>query len=145
MSKQIIAVSSNASTVTINFNFQTVSIILSAAVSLSVLIGLIVKAVSKFNALESELKNLREDLNTINVSTKKIEVLQKDYVGIDKRLDLHIQDYLNRVEAVNLICRQLDQKIDHKFIRLSGSMKDVEKFLQSQGVFKIREYEYEKD
>lgn len=143
MSKQIIAVNPNS--VTINFNLQTVSIILSAAVSLSLLIGFLIKSVSKFNALESEIKNLRDDLNAVNISTQKIEVLQKEYTGLDKRLDLHVQDYLNRVEAVNLICRQLDEKINHKFGRVAASMKDVEHFLQGQGVFKIREYEQDKD
>ncbi|BAZ02244.1 hypothetical protein NIES37_62560 [Tolypothrix tenuis PCC 7101] len=135
----------NPNSVTINFNLQTVSILLSASVSLSVLIGLIIKTVSKFNALEAEIKNLREDLNTVNISTQKTEILQKEYTGLDKRLDLHVQDYLNRVEAVNLICRQLDEKINHKFGRVAASMRDVEHFLQGQGVFKIREYEHDKD
>ena len=137
-----IAVSANNEPGSISINFQTISIGLSAAVSLSVLIGLIIKLVSKFDSITGDIKDLREDLDKINITLTDIKTIQKDISSLDKRHDLHVQDYLNRVEAVNLITRQLDEKINHKFGRTASSIKDIEQFLAGQGLFKIRETDY---
>lgn len=136
----IISTSGNNSSIEINA--QSLSIALSAAVSLSVLIGVLVNLVSKFNNVTSEVKNLREDLTAINLSMTEFKNLQKDVNGLDKRHDLLAQSYANRVEAVNLIVRQLDEKIEHKFGRLAVSISDIESFLSKQGLFKVREANY---
>ncbi|UYD38975.1 hypothetical protein [Tolypothrix sp. PCC 7601] len=142
MYAETIAVNPNNEPVSIRLDFQTVSIALSAAVSLSVLIGLIIKLVSKFDSITGDIKDLREDLDKININLADIKTIQKDIINLDKRHDLHVQDYLNRVEAVNLITRQLNEKIDHKFGRTAASIKDIEQFLAGQGLFKIRETDY---
>lgn len=138
INKEIIATNPN-SNVSISLNIQTISIGLSAAVSLSILVGLVIKAVSNFSNLTADIKDLREDINSINLIAAEIKANQKELTSLDKRLDLHIQDYHNRVEVVNLITRQLDEKINHKFSRNYNSIQDIEKFLQSQGRFHIRE------
>jgi hypothetical protein len=142
MYTKTIAVNANNEPVSISINLQTISIGLSAIVSLSVLIGLIIKLVSKFDSITGDIKDLREDLDKINLNLDDIKTIQKDINNLDKRHDLHVQDYLNRVEAVNLITRQLDEKINHKFGRTAASIKDIEQFLAGQGLFKIRETDY---
>ncbi|MBD2210186.1 hypothetical protein H6G27_09880 [Nostoc linckia FACHB-104] len=126
---------------TFSVSLETVSISLGIVVSLTVIGTVAVKVITKFNSLAEEIKDLREDLKEYKETTEQIKSIQKEVTGLDKRLDLLVQEHHNRVEAVNLIARQLDEKIGHKFGRLAGSMRDVEKFLQSQGIFKMHEYE----
>ncbi|BAY77961.1 hypothetical protein NIES25_44310 [Nostoc linckia NIES-25] len=60
---------------------------------------------------------------------------------IEKTLDLHIQEYVNRKDVMQMLLGQLDQKINHKFKRLLFYTRDVQRFLQKDTAFKMREYE----
>lgn len=74
-----------------------------------------------------------------------IDVVKDDLIlrhkDIDKRLDIHLQDYSNRAEMVNYMINGMNEKIDHKFNRLYSSMRDMEKYLQQKNQdFRVREY-----
>ncbi|MEH2000441.1 MAG: hypothetical protein V7L00_17125 [Nostoc sp.] len=60
---------------------------------------------------------------------------------LEKNLDLHIQEYVNRKDVIQMVLGQLDQKINHKFKRLLFYTRDVQRFLQKDTTFNIREYE----
>lgn len=60
---------------------------------------------------------------------------------LEKRFDIHLENYINRQEMVNMVTSQLDQKIDHRFNRSYGSIRDLEKFLQKNyPTFRVREF-----
>ena len=74
----------------------------------------------------------------IDVVRDDLLIQQKD---IEKRLDIHLQDYLNRTEMINYIIGGMNEKMDHKFNRLYSSMRDIEKYLQQKNQdFRVREY-----
>ncbi|MEA5506177.1 hypothetical protein VB735_24280 [Halotia wernerae UHCC 0503] len=53
----------------------------------------------------------------------------------------HPQLGLNRKDVIQMLLGQLDQKINHKFKRLLFYTRDVQRFLQRDTSFQIREYE----
>ncbi|MEH2258329.1 hypothetical protein [Nostoc sp.] len=65
----------------------------------------------------------------------------KKITDIDHRLDLHIQDYVNRKDTITLLIGGIKETMEHRTNRLYTSMKDIEKHLQLQGSFKIREFQ----
>ena len=65
---------------------------------------------------------------------------------LDKRLDIHLQDYINYKDGNLLSHNGLQERIDHKWERTENefnsikiSIKELQGFLQSKGDFKIRE------
>ncbi|MHC5598254.1 MAG: hypothetical protein ACYTXC_20335 [Nostoc sp.] len=60
---------------------------------------------------------------------------------LERTLDLHIQDYVNRKDLIQMLLGQLDQKITHKFKRLLFYTRDVQRYLQKGTDYTIREYE----
>lgn len=64
------------------------------------------------------------------------------HAALEKKLDIHIENYINRQEMVNMLTSQLDQKVDHRFGRCYGSIRDIEKFLQKyhRETFRVREF-----
>ena len=59
---------------------------------------------------------------------------------IEKRFDVHLNDYERSADLTTLICNQLREAIEHKYKRLSYSMRDIEKYLQKNQNFRTREY-----
>jgi len=59
---------------------------------------------------------------------------------IEKRFDVHLNDYERSADLTTLICNQLREAIEHKYKRLSYSMRDIEKYLQKNQNFRNREY-----
>ena len=76
------------------------------------LVGIIYKIAQIEKAIYTAIDLVKDDL----------VIRHKD---IDKRLDIHLQDYSNRAEIVNYMINGLDEKIDHKFTRLYSSMRDI--------------------
>lgn len=85
------------------------------------------KAYIRLEAIEKAIKEQNEYLH-------KIEKL-------DRQLELHVQEYVNRKDVVQMVLGQLNEKIDHKFRRTLFYTRDVQRFLQRTTEFKIREYE----
>lgn len=61
---------------------------------------------------------------------------------LEKKLDIHLENYINRQEMMNMLTAQLDQKIEHKFGRCYGTIRDMEKYLQKNHnpAYRVREY-----
>lgn len=90
--------------------------------------------ISNLNNISGSITQIKEDLKEHADNKEKIR-------DLDKRLDLHIQDYINRKDTVTLLIAQVSQTVDHRTNRLYTSMKDIENHLQLQGNFKIREFQ----
>ena len=128
-------------------NLESTGVILAIIISACTLAGIVVKIITQFNTITNTLKEIEEDLikHIASEGHEKIEPKLRRIEELDKKVDLHIQDMMNRKEAVNMIANQLDQKINHKFSTLSHSMKDVESYLNKQGNFRIRQYHDERE
>jgi hypothetical protein len=150
MIKQIIITPVNNQT-GVTVTLEGASIILTILVSASMLIGVGIKVISKFNAITADIRDLREDLNThINAEghekiLQQVRILQKEAAIFDKLFAVHQANYLNRTETVNMLISQLDQKINLRWERseeeiskIISEVKELQKYLQRQGDFKIR-------
>ncbi|MEH1971117.1 hypothetical protein [Nostoc sp.] len=124
----------NSSSPGITLTLETTGIFLGILVSASLLAGVAINVISKMNRISSSITQIEEALKGYAGNAEKIR-------DLDKRFDLHIQEYINRKDVVQMVLGQLDQKINHKFRRLLFYTRDVQQFLQRDTAFKIREYE----
>jgi len=64
------------------------------------------------------------------------------HAALEKKLDIHLENYINRQEMMNLLVSQVDQKVDHKFGRSFNSIRDIERFLQKYHAetFRVRDF-----
>ncbi|WP_009631026.1 hypothetical protein [Synechocystis sp. PCC 7509] len=133
-------------------SLESIGILLGILVSLTILLGLLIQYANKINRLEINIHHLRQELlEHSSLEGHKIlldrVVRTNDYTArIEKNLELHIQDYINRKETFQFLLGQINEKIDHKFKRLSSSIKDTQKFLKKHDGFTIRDsYEENND
>ncbi len=109
-------------------------IFLGILVSGSILLGFGFKIISNINRISLSIIQIEKDLKDFADNAEKIR-------KVESRLDLHIQEYVNRKDVQQMIMGQLDQKIDHKFKRLLFYTRDMQRFLNKDTAFQIREYE----
>lgn len=57
----------------------------------------------------------------------------------ETKFDVHMQDYANRKEAVDYRLGGLNEKIEHKFNRLHAEVKELQRFMQSNFPFRVRD------
>lgn len=134
--------------VTSNFtiNLESIAVLLGILVSLTILFGVLIGYTNRINGLEIKIQHFQQELiehsnlEGHNILVEKLARSVENVNRVEKALDLHIQDYVNRKDFIQFMLGQLDQKIEHKFSRLYNSMKDVEKFLQKSNGFRVREY-----
>jgi hypothetical protein len=131
--KPIIAVNSHTDA-GIVVTLQSTSVFLAILVSGSILVGLGIKLVSNINRISLSINQIQEDLKELSVDSERIEKLER-------RLELHIQDFVNRKDVTQMLLGQLDEKINHKFKRLLFYSREMQRFLQKDTNFQIREYE----
>ncbi|MEH2216887.1 MULTISPECIES: hypothetical protein [unclassified Nostoc] len=131
--KSTIAVTANPQQ-GIVITLETTEIFLATLVSISILSGVAIRVISKMNTISSSITQIEKALKEQASNTEKI-------ARLDRTLDLHIQEYVNRKDVVQMVLGQLDQKINHKFKRLLFYTRDIQRFLQKGGNFTIREYE----
>ncbi|MBH8563757.1 hypothetical protein I8748_16425 [Nostoc sp. CENA67] len=133
--KTVIAVSNTpASSPGIIITLESAGIFLGILVSASVLITGATNLVTKMSQISSSIKRIEEELKTHASNAEKVREL-------DKRLDLHLQDYVNRKDLLQMLFGQINEKVDHKFKKLLFYTRDIQRFLQRDTDFKIRDYE----
>ncbi len=101
--------------------------------SASVLAGVCIKVVSSISRISSSIAQIEKDLKEHADNGKRIDQL-------DRKLDLHLQEYINRKDVVQILFGQLNEKVDHKFKKVLFYTRDIQSFLQRDSDFKIREY-----
>ncbi|MEH2198636.1 hypothetical protein [Nostoc sp.] len=124
----------NSSSTGVTVTLESTGIFLGILVSTSILASVAVQIISKMNKITSSITQIEEAMKEHARNAEKIRQLEKT-------LDLHIQDYVNRKDVIQMLLGQLDQKITHKFKRLLFYTRDVQRFLQRDTSFTIREYE----
>jgi hypothetical protein len=117
---------------------QSTSILLGILVSGSVLLGLAIKLISNVNKISLSITQIQKDLKQLSNDAERID-------KIERKLELHIQDFVNRKDVTQMILGQLDEKINHKFKRLLFYTREMQRFLQKDTNFQIREYEESKE
>ncbi|MGF1934549.1 MAG: hypothetical protein RM347_009115 [Nostoc sp. ChiQUE02] len=113
---------------------ETTGIFLGILVSACMLAGVAINVISKMNRISSSITQIEEALKGYASNAEQIR-------DLDKRLDLHLQEYVNRKDVVQMVMGQLDQKINHKFKRLLFYTRDIQRYMQKNTDFKMREYE----
>ncbi|MEH1772975.1 hypothetical protein [Nostoc sp.] len=131
--RSTIAVTSSSPT-GITVTLENTGIFLGILVSVFILAGAAVQIISKMNKISSSISQIEEAMKEHARNAEKIRQLERT-------LDLHIQDYVNRKDVIQMLLGQLDEKITHKFKRLLFYTRDVQRFLQKDSSFVIREYE----
>ncbi|QMS87303.1 hypothetical protein HUN01_06790 [Nostoc edaphicum CCNP1411] len=118
----------------ITLTLESTGVFLGILVSVSALAGVAIRIISKMNSISASISQIELALKEQANNAEKIR-------DLDKRFDLHIQEYVNRKDVVQMVMGQLDQKINHKFKRLLFYTRDIQRFLQRDTTFNIREYE----
>ncbi|GBG21056.1 hypothetical protein NIES4072_47380 [Nostoc commune NIES-4072] len=118
----------------ITVTLESVGVFTGILVSISVLGTLAIKLVNNLNNISTSIAQIKEDLKEHADNAEKIR-------DLNHKLDLHIQDYINRKDTITLLIAQVTQTVEHRTNRLYTSMKDIENFLQTQGNFKIRDFQ----
>lgn len=146
MNKTVIAVSSNNTQPTLTLTLESTGILLGILVSFSILLGGTVKVITKFNSISNSIRDLREDLNSNIKALEQFKTLNSEVLVLDRKIDLHLQEYVNRKETVQFTIGQLDQKIDHnrkrweeELTEVEAEVKQLENYLQRNSDFKVRE------
>lgn len=124
----------NTSNPIVTVTLESVGVFTGILVSISVLGTLAIKLVNNLNNISTSISQIKEDLKEHANNAKKI-------TDLDHRLDLHIQDYVNRKDTITLLIGQTKEVMEHRTNRLYTSMKDIENYLQLQGTFKIQEFQ----
>lgn len=117
---------------------QSASIFLGIIISLSVIAGMFIRLITQFNNLTNAIKDLEKDLLRHATSREKIDIRLSQIEAIDRKIDLHIQDYIVRKESVQMHFAQINEKIESRTNQLENSIKRVESFLQREGNYKKR-------
>jgi transcriptional regulator of heat shock response len=129
---------------------ESVGALLGLCMSAIALATVLIRLTSRFNDLANSVKELKEDLEEHKKQegheklVQEVELIEKSLQHYDKKFDLHISDYLHNRDMTLLVTNGLEETIKHKSERFSGEIKDLQKFLQAQSNFKIRNQEGDK-
>ena len=129
-----------------SLDIEAIGVVFGILASVTVLLGVLVNFTNKINHLESKVQYLQQELiehsnlEGHRIIVERLNNNNNELYKLEKQLDIHLQDYINRKDLVQYMLGQLDEKVNHKFSRLYTSMKDMEKFLQKSNNFRIREY-----
>jgi len=120
-------------------NLETTGVFLGILVSFSVLAGVAISIISKINAISFSIDKIQEALKVYASNTDKIK-------DLDKRLDIHLQDYVNHKDAILLERNGIRERIDHKWERteqefneIRQEVKEIQGYLQKRDEFKVRQ------
>ena len=129
-----LAVTTSTTPPGITLTLESTGVIFGILVSTSILLGVAYKVISTASTISSSIKKIEKELENYAGNAKQI-------TDISHRLDLHIQDYVNRKDTITLLLGGMKEMMEHRTNRLYTSMKDVESYLQKNGTFKIREFQ----
>ncbi|MEH1962193.1 MAG: hypothetical protein V7L05_20435 [Nostoc sp.] len=122
-----------------DFTLQDTGIFIGIIGSLIMLSGVAINIISKINKISFTVDGIQEALKLHASNAEKIKEL-------DKRFDIHLQDYVNYKDANLLSHNGLEEQIKHKWERsegefnaIKGSIKELQGFLRQTNDFKIRQ------
>ncbi|MBW4425326.1 MAG: hypothetical protein KME50_12970 [Nostoc desertorum CM1-VF14] len=131
---------------TVTVSLESTGVFLGALVSLTILLGILIKIVSNFNKIANDIHDLKDDIKNHSNSEghekllQQVRILQAQYNSYDKSLELHLLNFENRKEAVQFLFGQINEKIDHKSQRMETETKELRKEIKElQGFLNKRE------
>ncbi|MHC5718148.1 MAG: hypothetical protein ACYTX0_40190 [Nostoc sp.] len=123
----------------VEFTLQDTGLFIGIIASLVMLSGVAISIISKINKISFTIDGIQEAIKSHAINAEKIKEL-------DKRFDIHLQDYVNYKDANLLSHNGLEERIDHKWQRsetefnaIKASIKELQGFLARVNDFKIRE------
>lgn len=96
---------------TITLSLESTGVFLGALVSFSILVAGFAKIVTNFNLINLSIKELRQDINANTQALSQLNVLHSEVLSIDRKFDLHQQDYINYKDANLLQLNGLEKQI----------------------------------
>lgn len=128
------------------------NLLLTIILSLAALVAIIIRSVSQFNEITSKIRDLQEDLNSHSNAEGHAQLLQQvkqiqiSLIAIERRIDLHLVDYTHEKDSTLLHINGVSDKVKHTWektekilIEQKSEIKEMQKFLNKQQEFKIRE------
>jgi hypothetical protein len=100
---------------TVTLTLESTGIFLAALVSFSMLVAGFAKIVTNFNLINISIKELRQDINANTQALSQLNVLHSEVLKLDKKFDLHLQDYINYKDANVLHLNGLEKQIIHNW------------------------------
>ncbi len=83
---------------------------------------------------------MSEMKSAIYIAIDKVsDELNSRFNQLEKRFEIHLNDYERSADLFTMVSNQLKETIDHRYKRLHLSMRDMEKQIQQQK-FKVREH-----
>ncbi|MDQ3018256.1 MAG: hypothetical protein M3Q64_00060 [bacterium] len=123
----------------VTLTLEATGIFLGILVSISLLAGVAINVISKMNRISFSINEIQEVLKSYASNTEKIK-------DLEKRFEVHLQDYVNYKDGMLLDRNGLRERIDHKWERTEDefkvvkvNIKELQGFLQKRDEFKIRE------
>lgn len=101
---------------------ESAGIFLGIIVSGVAITNALISIVSRFNKMTATLEQIQGDLQSY---LKEVIEINQRHQKLDKKMDLHIQDYLHHKELTQMLINQLNEKIDHKFNRIHATVQTL--------------------
>lgn len=122
---------------TITLTLESTGIFLGALVSFSILVAGFTRIVTNFNLINLSIKELREDINANTQALTQLNVLHSEVIKLDKKFDLHQQDYINYKDTNLVHINGVEKQIGHNWSKTEKALaeqkaeiKDIQGFLQ---------------
>lgn len=122
---------------TITLTLESTGIFLGALVSFSILVAGFTRIVTNFNLINLSIKELREDINANTQALTQLNVLHTEIIKLDKKFDLHQQDYINYKDSNLAYINGVEKQIGHNWSKTEKALaeqkaeiKDIQGFLQ---------------
>jgi hypothetical protein len=109
---------------TITLTLESTGILLGALVSFSILVAGFTKIVTNFNLINISIKELREDINANTQALSQLNILHSEVLKLDKKLDLHLQDYVNYKDANLIHVNGVEKQIAHNWAKTENILKE---------------------
>jgi hypothetical protein len=109
---------------TLTISLESTGIFLGALVSVSILVAGFTKIVTNFNLINISIKELRQDINANTQALSQLNVLHSEVLKLDKKFDLHQQDYINYKDANLLHVNGVEKQILHNWTKTENMLKE---------------------
>lgn len=122
----------------ITLTLESTGVFLGILLSVAGLASIAIRMISKMNSISASIALIEKTLKEQSENTERIRDLDKDFA-------LHIQEYVNRKDVVQMVLGQLDEKINHTWSKTEKlyndqkeDIKEIQQFLRKQGNFTVR-------
>ncbi len=143
----MIAVKPNADNQpSVTLTLESMGVLLGILVSVSMLLTGVVQVITKFNSIDEKIRDLKEANTANDKAINEVKSVSLQLIQIDKKLDLHLQNYESRNDMLALIIGQMKEVDEHnrerwkeEIAKTNAEVKQLENYLQQSTSFRVRE------